>query len=116
MVVVIISGVRRTIPPSLLVSLLPEMITLFLHPEHIQQNLPCLYHEAHFSPSSAYFVLECLGPGVPTASLYRTLLPEPRLMLHLENNTAVKVTLKMQKNSSVLMCPRFFKQMYNLGR
>ncbi|XP_048484052.1 inactive dipeptidyl peptidase 10 [Plutella xylostella] len=54
------------------------------------QPQPCLFHDAHFSPSSAYFVLECLGPGVPTSSLHRTALPEPRILMHLENNTAVK--------------------------
>ncbi|KAL0812045.1 hypothetical protein ABMA28_009436 [Loxostege sticticalis] len=59
----------------------------------IPQNLPCLYHEAHFSPSAAYFVLECLGPGVPTSSLHKIALPEPRMLLHLENNTAVKIAL-----------------------
>lgn len=56
---------------------------------------PCLYHEAYFSPSSTYYVLECLGPGVPTASLYKISLPEPRLLLHLENNTAVKERLSV---------------------
>ncbi|XP_048000890.1 dipeptidyl aminopeptidase-like protein 6 [Leguminivora glycinivorella] len=80
-------------------------------PEHIQQNLPCLYHEAHFSPSSAYFVLECLGPGVPTTSLYRTLLPEPRMLVHLENNTAVKERL----SSIAIPTPRTFSVQLSSG-
>ncbi|XP_037874079.1 inactive dipeptidyl peptidase 10 isoform X1 [Bombyx mori] len=65
------------------------------HPEGVPQNLPCLYHEAHFSPTAAYFVLECLGPGVPTSSLHKTALPEPRLVMHLENNTVVKERLSL---------------------
>ncbi|KAJ0171534.1 hypothetical protein K1T71_013084 [Dendrolimus kikuchii] len=75
------------------------------------QNLPCLYHEAYFSPSSAYFVLECLGPGVPTASLFRTALPEPRLLVHLENNTAVKERL----SEIALPTPRTFSVQLSSG-
>ncbi|XP_039298265.1 dipeptidyl aminopeptidase-like protein 6 [Nilaparvata lugens] len=33
---------------------------------------PCTYHNAYFSRSLAYFVLECLGPGIPTVTLYST--------------------------------------------
>ncbi|XP_071447792.1 prolyl endopeptidase FAP isoform X1 [Hetaerina americana] len=36
---------------------------------------PCLYHTALFSPGLAFFVLECLGPGVPTSHLYATRRP-----------------------------------------
>ncbi|GBP83766.1 Inactive dipeptidyl peptidase 10 [Eumeta japonica] len=64
------------------------------------QPQPCLYHEAHFSPSSAYFVLECLGPGVPAARLYRAALPEPRLVAHLQNNSAVKKLLNRSKETT----------------
>ncbi|XP_063388192.1 inactive dipeptidyl peptidase 10 isoform X2 [Cydia fagiglandana] len=80
-------------------------------PDHMQKNLPCLYHEAHFSPSSAYFVLECLGPGVPTTSLYRTLLPEPRMLVHLENNTDVKERL----SSIAVPTPRTFSVQLSSG-
>ncbi|XP_028168299.1 inactive dipeptidyl peptidase 10-like [Ostrinia furnacalis] len=81
------------------------------HPEGMPQNLPCLYHEAHFSPSSAYFVLECLGPGVPTSSLHKSALPEPRALLHLENNTAVKERL----SSIALPTPRTFSVQLSSG-
>ncbi|KAL0861658.1 hypothetical protein ABMA27_009147 [Loxostege sticticalis] len=81
------------------------------HPEAIPQNLPCLYHEAHFSPSAAYFVLECLGPGVPTSSLHKIALPEPRMLLHLENNTAVKERL----SSIALPTPRTFSVQLSSG-
>ncbi|KAM3956726.1 LOW QUALITY PROTEIN: dipeptidyl peptidase 10 [Aphomia sociella] len=80
------------------------------HPEGLPQNVPCLYHEAHFSPSSAYFVLECLGPGVPTSSLFKIALPEPRLLLHLENNTAVK-----EKLSTIALHPRTFSVQLSSG-
>ncbi|KAJ1526921.1 hypothetical protein ONE63_008469 [Megalurothrips usitatus] len=33
---------------------------------------PCLYHNAVFSPRLTYFVLECKGPGIPNARLYKT--------------------------------------------
>lgn len=60
-----------------------------MHEEH-----PCLFHNAIFSPGSAnYFVLECLGPGVPTSSLYRASLPQPRFLVHLQNNSLVKERL-----------------------
>lgn len=55
------------------------------------EQKPCLYHNAIFSPGSAsYFVLECLGPDVPTSALYKASMPQPRLILHLQNNTRVK--------------------------
>ncbi|KAH9631345.1 hypothetical protein HF086_008170 [Spodoptera exigua] len=81
------------------------------YPDGMPQNLPCLYHEAHFSPSSAYFVLECLGPGVPTFSLHKTALPDPRLLAHLENNTIVKEKLA----SIALPTPRTFSVQLSSG-
>ncbi|KAF9797740.1 hypothetical protein SFRURICE_017935 [Spodoptera frugiperda] len=81
------------------------------YPDGMPQNLPCLYHEAHFSPSSAYFVLECLGPGVPTFSLHKTALPDPRLIAHLENNTIVKEKLA----SIALPTPRTFSVQLSSG-
>lgn len=58
-------------------------------------NLPCQYHNAIFSPFKvSYYVLECLGPGVPTSQLYATSLPQPKLLMHLQNNTYVKVGIK----------------------
>ncbi|XP_049879871.1 dipeptidyl aminopeptidase-like protein 6 isoform X3 [Pectinophora gossypiella] len=80
-------------------------------PETKPTNVACLYHEAHFSPSAAYFVLECLGPGVPTSSLHRTALPEPRLLSHLENNTAVKERL----SAIALPTPRTFSVQLSSG-
>ncbi|XP_053618067.1 inactive dipeptidyl peptidase 10 isoform X2 [Plodia interpunctella] len=81
------------------------------HPEGMPPNAPCLYHEAHFSPSSSYFVLECLGPGVPTSSLHKIALPEPRLLAHLENNTIVKERL----SSIALPTPRTFSVQLSSG-
>nr|XP_049701899.1 inactive dipeptidyl peptidase 10 isoform X1 [Helicoverpa armigera]XP_049701900.1 inactive dipeptidyl peptidase 10 isoform X2 [Helicoverpa armigera] len=81
------------------------------YPDGMPQNLPCLYHEAHFSPSSAYFVLECLGPGVPTFSLHKTALPDPRLLAHLENNTVVKERLA----AIALPTPRTFSVQLSSG-
>ncbi|KAJ8944839.1 hypothetical protein NQ318_012986, partial [Aromia moschata] len=55
-----------------------------------QKEPPCLYHNAIFSPNSAYYVMECLGPGIPTASLYKTAMPKPRLLVWLQNNTRLR--------------------------
>ncbi|CAH0551631.1 unnamed protein product [Brassicogethes aeneus] len=51
---------------------------------------PCLYHNVIFSPNSRYYVLECLGPGIPTTSLFRTQMPKPKLLLHMQNNTRLR--------------------------
>ncbi|XP_050673083.1 inactive dipeptidyl peptidase 10 isoform X2 [Leptidea sinapis] len=77
----------------------------------LPQILPCLYHDAHFSPAATYFVLECLGPGVPTSSLHKTALPEPRLVMHLENNTAVKAIL----SGIAMPTPRTFSVQLSSG-
>ncbi|CAH1164731.1 unnamed protein product [Phaedon cochleariae] len=59
------------------------------HPP-VPKEPPCQYHNAHFSPTAAYYVLECLGPGVPTSALYRTAMPAPRRAMWLQNNTALR--------------------------
>lgn len=51
---------------------------------------PCLYHHAIFSPSSRFYVLECLGPGIPTSALYKTSNPKPVLLGILQNNTQLR--------------------------
>ncbi|CAL1688983.1 unnamed protein product [Lasius platythorax] len=52
---------------------------------------PCQYHNAIFPPASyEYFVLECLGPGIPTVALYKTETPAPRLITILQNNTLLR--------------------------
>lgn len=51
---------------------------------------PCLYHNAIFSPASTYFVLECLGPGIPFNTLYKTAMPKPKLITNLQNNTKLR--------------------------
>lgn len=54
---------------------------------------PCQYHNAIFPPASyEYFVLECLGPGIPTVALYKTEMPAPRLITILQNNTLLRVS------------------------
>ncbi|KAG7188926.1 hypothetical protein KM043_008527 [Ampulex compressa] len=54
-------------------------------------ELPCQYHDAIFPPvGSDYFVLECLGPGIPTVGLYKTKVPKPRLLSILQNNTVLR--------------------------
>ncbi|XP_057333646.1 dipeptidyl aminopeptidase-like protein 6 [Microplitis mediator] len=50
----------------------------------------CQYHSASFSPGYEYFILECLGPGIPTVSLYKTQSPLPRFVSLLQNNTALR--------------------------
>lgn len=46
---------------------------------------PCLYHNAIFSPGLSYIVLECLGPGIPTVTLYAT--KDFKYLLTLQNNS-----------------------------
>ncbi|XP_072156634.1 inactive dipeptidyl peptidase 10 isoform X2 [Bemisia tabaci] len=49
---------------------------------------PCTYHNVVFSPDLSHYVLECLGPGIPTVSLYATNPNgKPRLLTILQNNT-----------------------------
>ncbi|XP_063218410.1 dipeptidyl aminopeptidase-like protein 6 [Bacillus rossius redtenbacheri] len=51
---------------------------------------PCQYHNAAFSPGLRYYVLECLGPGVPTVRLYEARggrASPPRLVAALQNNS-----------------------------
>jgi hypothetical protein len=50
----------------------------------------CLYHNAVFSPASTYYVLECLGPGIPYSTLYKTAMPKPKLIVNLQNNTRLR--------------------------
>lgn len=54
--------------------------------------LPCLYHNAWFSPGASHYVLECLGPGVPRTTLYAARHPIPKLLMHLQNNTDLQVS------------------------
>ncbi|GAB1868634.1 Dipeptidyl peptidase 4 [Camponotus japonicus] len=52
---------------------------------------PCQYHNVIFPPESLeYFVLECLGPGIPTVALYKMEMPKPRLITMLQNNTLLR--------------------------
>ncbi|KAK9510889.1 hypothetical protein O3M35_005573 [Rhynocoris fuscipes] len=44
----------------------------------------CLYHNVIFSPNSAYYILECLGPGLPTISLHQA---DGTKLTTLQNNT-----------------------------
>lgn len=53
---------------------------------------PCQYHNAIFpSADFEYFILECLGPGIPTVSLYKMEMSVPRLIATLQNNTLLRV-------------------------
>lgn len=66
---------------------------------------PCTYHNVMFSTNMAYFLLECLGPGIPTVTLYATNnrhinissnttlpIPIPKPLLVLQNNTKLYVS------------------------
>lgn len=56
---------------------------------------PCQYHNAIFpSTGLEYFILECLGPGIPTVALYKTEMPAPRLIAVLQNNTLLRVSFR----------------------
>lgn len=41
--------------------------------EHENTTSPCNYNKAHLSPDFSYFVLECLGPGLPSTYLFSTM-------------------------------------------
>ncbi|RZF33294.1 hypothetical protein LSTR_LSTR007639 [Laodelphax striatellus] len=54
---------------------------------------PCTYHNAYFSHSLAYFVMECLGPGIPTVTLYSTYgMTNQPAAYHNQNNTTTTTT------------------------
>ncbi|KAL3288157.1 hypothetical protein HHI36_002608 [Cryptolaemus montrouzieri] len=55
-----------------------------------QSETPCLFHNVIFSPHSTYFVLDCLGPSVPTSDLYKTKMPNPLHLMCLQNNTQLR--------------------------
>ncbi|XP_054275243.1 inactive dipeptidyl peptidase 10-like [Macrosteles quadrilineatus] len=58
---------------------------------------PCTYHNIYFSPGLQYYIDECLGPGIPTVTLYTTYgkntsAPaieniQPQLLATLQNNS-----------------------------
>ncbi|XP_058799577.1 inactive dipeptidyl peptidase 10 isoform X3 [Phymastichus coffea] len=53
----------------------------------------CQYYSAIFSPNLEYFILQCLGPGIPTVSLYKTELSMPRFMADFQKNIILKEKL-----------------------
>lgn len=67
----------------------------------------CQYHSASFPVGLEFFVLECLGPGVPTVSLWKTELPQPRFIAILQNNTELQASnLYRRKNpQKKIICP-----------
>lgn len=59
------------------------------------QTQPCQYHRATFAPSqSGFVVVECLGPVIPTSSIYRISYTATekalQLVFHVQNNTRLK--------------------------
>lgn len=79
----------------LLITSIENYIKILTIDEMDKLEKPCTYHSALFNPSISFFVLECLGPGVPTTSLYTTSnYPElPALVTVLQNNTELKVSV-----------------------
>ncbi|XP_011685128.1 PREDICTED: uncharacterized protein LOC105448319 [Wasmannia auropunctata] len=52
---------------------------------------PCQYHNAIFpSADCEYFILECLGPGIPIVALYKMEMSVPRFIMPLQNNTLLR--------------------------
>lgn len=54
----------------------------------------CQYANALFSPSGKFYILKCLGPGVPTYSLYSS--DHNKMIMKLEDNSALSERLKMK--------------------
>nr|XP_018915973.1 PREDICTED: dipeptidyl aminopeptidase-like protein 6 isoform X1 [Bemisia tabaci]XP_018915974.1 PREDICTED: dipeptidyl aminopeptidase-like protein 6 isoform X1 [Bemisia tabaci]XP_018915975.1 PREDICTED: dipeptidyl aminopeptidase-like protein 6 isoform X1 [Bemisia tabaci] len=52
-----------------------------------QKTNPCLFNRAHFSPNSKYYILECLGPGVPVVVLMDSI--RNARLISLNNNSAI---------------------------
>ncbi|XP_022237849.1 prolyl endopeptidase FAP-like [Limulus polyphemus] len=48
----------------------------------------CLYNSAIFSPGAKYYILECLGPGIPRTELRQ--VKENKLLLVLDNNDELR--------------------------
>ncbi|XP_076368716.1 A-type potassium channel modulatory protein DPP6-like isoform X2 [Tachypleus tridentatus] len=48
----------------------------------------CLYNSAIFSPGAKYYILECLGPGIPRIELRQ--VNENKLLLLLDNNDELR--------------------------
>ncbi|KAJ8870518.1 hypothetical protein PR048_029541 [Dryococelus australis] len=74
---------------------------------------PCQYHNVVFSPGLRYYVLECLGPGVPTVRLYAT--RGLRLLATLQNNTRLlervsKMALPQVKTFPVQISGGYYAQ------
>lgn len=51
----------------------------------------CLYVTAKFSPDASYYILQCLGPGIPSVTLYST--RDNRTYVELETNYRVRETI-----------------------
>ncbi|KAH0950071.1 hypothetical protein HN011_006753 [Eciton burchellii] len=75
---------------------------------------PCQYHNAIFpSAGFEYFVLECLGPGVPIVALYKTEMPKPRFIVLLQNNTLLREKIESLALPQVKMFPVQISGGYN---
>lgn len=66
----------------------------------------------------AYFLLECLGPGIPTVTLYKTHneqpdinlndsliidIPIPKLLVVLQNNTKLSVSILINEKTHLII-------------
>lgn len=81
---------------------------------------PCLYHKVVFPPgSSDYALIECLGPGIPTSSIYK-ISPEPiqkplQIVKFLQNNTRLrekisKIALPQIRSFPVMISGGYYAQ------
>ncbi|XP_042730853.1 dipeptidyl peptidase 4 isoform X3 [Lagopus leucura] len=52
----------------------------------------CQYYSASFSKDAQYYQLNCLGPGLPLATLHRS--SDDQVLRYLENNTELENSLK----------------------
>ncbi|XP_052531443.1 dipeptidyl peptidase 4-like isoform X3 [Tympanuchus pallidicinctus] len=63
-----------------------QCVSCDLNPER------CQYYSASFSKDAQYYQLNCLGPGLPLATLHRS--SDDQVLRYLENNTELENSLK----------------------
>lgn len=54
----------------------------------------CLYHDAVFSPGAKFFVLECLGPGIPYVEIWSVDLDTPVFLLDTNSDLKEKIDVR----------------------
>ncbi|XP_014215068.1 inactive dipeptidyl peptidase 10-like [Copidosoma floridanum] len=73
--------------------------------ESLPQEEKCQYFDAIFSPRLEYFILQCLGPTIPSVSVFKASLPVPHFHILLQNNTILKEKIASTAFPQIKMFP-----------